>query len=239
MDDDQARLVRDIRARAATIESFIAGYESVSNLRTMPLEAKGRIWFLAPDSFRAETRVCGRQIIILRKGSAIRRRILERNEVWKYDLSDLPESLPINAGIADLRDPFFAADVESLRYEGKRELGNATVHAFAGAYRNRARAGLLDTRKGFSIRYQPADLGVRVALAIDLETGLLRRIAGEDGARNVLFRVDYLVEAVNVTLDEGLFGTEEPDVGYRLVDITDILLSSLNPDAAEAPPSPN
>lgn len=231
--------MRDIRERAATIGSFIAGYESVSNLRTMPLEAKGRIWFLAPDSFRVETLVCGRQIIILRKGSAIRRRILERNEVWKYDLSDLPESLPINAGIADLRDPFFAADVESLRYEGKRELDNATVHAFAGAYRNWARAGLLDTRKGFSIRYQPADLWVRVALSIDVETGLLRRIAGEDGAGNMLFRVDYLVEAVNVPLDEGLFGTEEQDTGYRVVDITDILLSSLNPDAAEAPPSPN
>jgi outer membrane lipoprotein-sorting protein len=239
MKDEVERLVREIRTRTANVSSFSANHHSISRMQLMPIEAKGKVLYLAPDKFRAEVMVNGQEIVMIRRGTAIRRYIPKRRETWKYDLQDIPETLPINAGVADLKDPFLAVDEDGLRYEGRMELDGSAVHAFTGDPKNRASAGLLDTRKGFSIRYQPKCLDIRLRLYVDLETGLLRRTIGVDAAGRELLRVDYQVEAVNVPLDEGLFTIDEANASYRQIDITDTLIASLNPDAAEAPASPN
>lgn len=205
----------------------------------MPIEATGRITFMAPDNFRADAVINGATIITIRRGSSVRRHIPSRHEIWKYDLKDLPASLPINAGVADVNDPFTAADESSLRYEGRIDLEDGPAHAFSAVARNWARQGVLDTRKGFSITYEPPRFSVRLQLFADAETGLLRRLVGMDKTEKEILRVDYMFRSVNQPVSEALFATDESTAAYRVVDVTDTLLSSLNPDAADAEPSLN
>jgi outer membrane lipoprotein-sorting protein len=239
MTEEAARLVREIRNRAHAVNSFVADYRASLRLQLMPLEVTGKIYFLSPDMFRSETWIVDEKIVTVRKGREVQRYIPKRHEIWKYNLDDLPQTEPINFGIADLKDPFFVVDETGLEYKGKLEQGDASNHLFSGAVRNWARQGLLDTRKGFSIRYQQKELKVRIELHIDSITGLLRRMTGVDSAGEELFQVNYVIREANLPVDESLFVLDESTANYRVIDITDILLSSLNPNAAELPPSPN
>jgi outer membrane lipoprotein-sorting protein len=239
MTGDLAPLVGQIRSRAAGVVSFAARYRATSRLAATPLEANGTVRFLAPDRFRAEAAINGRQILTVRNGSTVHRHILSRHEIWTYDLAVLPETLPINAGVADLRDPFLAAEERSLEYEGDAELDGRTVHAFVADARNWAQEGLLDTRKGFSIRFRPKGLEARIRLLVDQETGLLRSITGRSLRGEELFQTEYVLESVNGFLDEGLFALDRGTGAYRVLDLTDTLRASLDPTAAEGPPSPN
>ena len=113
------------------------------------------------------------------------------------------------------------------------------VQRFSADIRTLAQQGVLDTRKGFSIRYQPKTLPVRMQLSIASETGLLRRMIGNDTTGKPVLQVDYSVEGINVALDGSLFALEESSAAYKSIDITDVMLSAMNPDAADAPPSAN
>ena len=239
MTEEVAGLVRRLRERALTLTSFVAEYRALLQFQLVRLEVVGKIYFLSPDRVRAETRIADEQIVTIRKGRTVQRYIPKRNEIWKYSFDDLPQTEPINFGIADLRNPFFAIDENGLEYEGAAELGTATTHLFSAHGKNWARQGLMDTRKGFSIRYEPKTPRIRMKLHVDSETGLLRRMTGLDKKGEELFQADYFIRETNVSMDESLFAMDESMAGYRVVDIAETLLSSLNPDATDSPSSRN
>jgi outer membrane lipoprotein-sorting protein len=205
----------------------------------MPLEVRGKVYFLAPDRYRSETTVNDKQVITIRKGATVQRSLPNRREVWRYSLKDLPGTQTINFATADLRDPFFAVDEDRLGYGGMSSLEGSSVYNFYGRAKRWAKQGSLDTRKGFRIPYQPKDLEVGIRLSVDAETGLLRRMIGQDKEGKDLFVASYANVEVNVSLDESLFSTYQSTSEYRVIDITDTMLSAMNPDSADLPPSPN
>jgi outer membrane lipoprotein-sorting protein len=239
MTDETARIVRELRHKASKVTSFIADYQSISSLLLFPLETKAKVFFLSPDRCRSEAFTNGRQIITIRKGNIIQRCIPQKNEIWRYDLADLPQSEPINYSVADFSNPFFAADESTIQYEGLERLPGASAQVFFGNTRNWSKHGLLDTRKGFSIPYQQKHPQFKLRLYINENTGILRRIVGIDRNGKQVLRTDYLMQSVNVRLLETLFAFDESTAKYKVVHFSDIILASLNPDSAEAPPSIN
>ena len=239
MTDDAAERVREIRARARLVTSFLAEYRASLKFQLVRIEVAGRVYFLGPDRFRSETRIADEEIITVRKGDAVQRYIPKRKEIWKYSFGDLPRTEPINFGIADLRDSFFAVDETELSYEGMADLEGVPTWVFSSRVKNWATQGLLDTRKGFSIRYMPKDPGVRLKLHVGSETGLLRRMTGTGKDGQELFQANYSVKETNLPLDESLFTMDESRADYKVIDIAETFLTSLNPDAADAPPSIN
>jgi outer membrane lipoprotein-sorting protein len=239
MTEEEAGLVHGIRERAHRVTSFVADYRATYRMNLASFEVTGKLYFLGPDMYRSVTSILDKKIIVIRKGTAVRRYVPARNEIWRYDLADLPQTEPINFAVADLRDPFFAIAEEDLTHEGTFQLESGTTCVFSAKLKNWERQGMLDTRKGFSIRYQPKELDVRVRLHVDYETGLLRRTTGVTKTGTEVFQADYSNFEVNIFLDESLFAIDESNGDYRIIDMKDTFLSSLNPDAAEAFPSLN
>jgi hypothetical protein len=62
---------------------------------------------------------------------------------------------------------------------------------------------------------------------------------GTDATGKVALQADYFVEGINVALDDSLFALEGSAAAYKSIDITDVMLSAMNPDTADAPPSAN
>ncbi len=239
MTEDTARLVGEVRARCRKVISLVGRYEGVSRLQVMRLEARGRFSYRSPDKCRSETTINGSEVISVRNGSRVERRLPARKEIWTYDLKDLPQALPINYPIADFGDPFFAADEEGLAFEGQEDLQDGPVLRFAAKQRNWAKQGVLDTRKGFSIPYQPRSLEILLRLYVSRETGLLRRLVGSDASGTVLLQSDYIIEGRDVTLDDSLFALQTSEAAYRSMDITDSMIAALNPELADGRPSVN
>jgi hypothetical protein len=239
MTEETAGMVRQIWKISNEITSLVADFHSVYNLQLLPIESSGKLKFLSTDRLRLEATINGKQIISIRKGSLVHRCLPQRNEIWKYDLNDLPQIEPINFGIADLRDPFFAVDELSLQYEGIQDIKGTSTYTFTANLRNWAKQGLLDTRKGFSLRYQPKGIELCLKLHIYRDSGLLRSIIGIDKTGKHMLQADYVIEAINVPLEDSLFAMNESYAQYKVLEISDILFSSLNPDAADAPPSIN
>jgi hypothetical protein len=239
MTEEAAGLVREIRRRTATVTSFIAEYRASLRFPLVHIEVVGNVSYLAPDRFRSETRIAGEQIVTIRQGRSVRRYIPKRHEVWEYTFADLPSTEPVNFGIADLTDPFFAVDEAGLAYEGTAELETGSTYLFSADEKNRARRGLLDTRKGFNIRYEPARPELRLKLNVDRETGLLRRMTGLERTGAELFQANYLMKEINVPVGVALFAMDASSAGFKVIDLAGTMLSSLNPDAAESPPSMN
>ncbi len=239
MTEETAGLVREIRDRCRTVVSLVGTFEAAHHLHPMPLETRGRFSFRSPDKARSESITNRSEIITVRNGSRVERRLPGRKEVWKYDLKELPQALALSYPVADFWDPFSAADEESLSYTGQELLGDLLVRRFVASPRTGARAGTLDTRKGFSIPYRSGAAFVQMCLYVCAESGLLRRlIATGSGGREVA-RVDYFIEGINVPLDESLFALDQSSAAYRSIDITDTLLAALNPDSADGEPSVN
>lgn len=236
MTEDVLRLVGQIRERTKLVVSFAADYRSIYHSGVLPFEAIGRTYFLRPDRIRSETIVNGKRLVSIRNGSIIRRYSPTGTEVWQYDLKSLPETQPLNFGIADITDPFFAVDEATLKYGG---LQDAMKHAFTGMMRVPPTAGLLDTRKGFSLPYKPKAAQIQVRLLVDAETGLLLEMVGADQAGSESFKAQFGPHEINCHLDESLFEVEETKSGYRIIEIKDILIAALDPDYADQPPSLN
>jgi hypothetical protein len=239
MTDETARIVRELRHQASLVRSFIAEYRSASSLLPFPLETMAKVFFLSPDRCRSEAFTNGRQIVTIRKGSIVHRCVPQKNEIWRYDVADLPQSEPINFAVADFMDPFFAADESTIQYEGIEKLADTSAHVFTSGTRNRSKQGLLDTRKGFSIPYQPKYPQFNLRLYVDVKTGMLRRIVGADLSGKQVLQADYLMQSINVPLSEALFAMDESTAEYKVIQLTDIMLASLHPDSAERPPSLN
>jgi len=236
MTEEVARLLKQIRDRAMLVNSFIADYHCVYHSGPLPYEATGRTYFQRPDRIRSEVSVNGKSIVSIRNGTLIRRYSPAGKEVWQYDLKDLPQTQPINFGIADITDPFFAVDEATLQYVGQPESMN---HVFIGMLGLPVTEGMLDTRKGFSIPYKPRAPQIRVRLVVDAETGLLREMIGTDNAGSESFKTQFGPFEVNCHFDESLFRIEESKSGYRIVEMKDIMISAMNPDYADRPPSLN
>jgi outer membrane lipoprotein-sorting protein len=236
MTEDVLRLVSQIRERTKLVVSFTADYRSIYHSGVLPFEASGRTYFLRPDRIRSETTVNGKSLVSIRNGSIIRRYSPTGTEVWQYDLKSLPETQPLNFGIADITDPFFAVDVATLQYGGPQD---TMKHAFTGMTRVPTTAGLLDTRKGFVLPYKPKAPQIQVRLLVDVETGLLLEIVGTDKAGSESFKAQFGPHEINCHLDESLFEIEESKSGYRIIEIKDILTAALDPDYADQPPSLN
>jgi outer membrane lipoprotein-sorting protein len=239
MTDETASIVRELRLHASKVISFIADYHSSSSLLLFPLETTAKVFFLSPDRCRSEALTNGKKIITIRKGSVVNRTVPHKDEIWRYDLADLPQSEPINYAIADFMDPFFAVDEHTLKHEGIENLSDTSVQVFTGGTRNWSKQGLLDTRKGFSIPFQPKYPQFSLKLYVDLKTGMLRRTIGIDRSGKQVLEADYLIQSFNVPLSEALFAMDESTAKYKVIQFTDIMFASLNPDSAEAPSSIN
>ena len=239
MTEDVARLVREIRRLSGGITSLVVDFRSQVSLQLMPIQAYGRIHFLSPDKFRSETMVNGKKIITIRSGTSVHRYLPSKMEVWKYDLKDLPQTEPLNLAIADLRNPFILVDEANLEYSGILDESGAATHAFKAPLKNWEKHGLLDTRKGFILKYQPKGLEYRLCLLVDTKTGLLRKLTGTDKTDKQVLEADYTIESTNIPMDESMFALNESTAPYKTVRISEILISGLNPDAADAAPSMN
>jgi hypothetical protein len=237
--EEVADLVREIRSQAGKTRSLVVQFRSVYTLQLMPIEASGRIHFLSPDRVRSEATINGREVTTIRKGSLVYRYLPRKKEIWRYDLNDLPQTEPMNFAVADLRDPFFAVDEPTLKYEGIQDLSGSSTHSFTADVKNLSKQGLLDTRKGFSLQYKPRGVECQLRLHIDVETGLLRQMTGTDKTGKLILQTDYVIESTNAELSESIFAVDESTAEYRSIEISDILFSSMNPNAADDPPSLN
>lgn len=233
------RLVSEIRQRTQAVTSFVATYKSVYGMQLMPFEATGKIHFLSPDKARAETVIKNSEIISIRRGTKVQRYITKRKELWTYDLEEWPQTEPLNFGVADLRDPFFAIDETTIAYNGTVKLDKSSEHIFNAQMKNLGQSVSLDTRKGFNIKYQSKVPEISIQLKVDSETGLLRSMIGSEKGGKVIFQLDYYIEAINIPIDDSIFEIDESTTGYKTIDIREILMASMNPDAADAPPSIN
>jgi outer membrane lipoprotein-sorting protein len=239
MTEEMSKLIGQIHERTKLINSLATEYHSVYYSGLLTFEGNGRMSFLRPDRVRSETTVNGKVIISIRNGTIIKRYSPVGNEVWQYDLKDLPQNQPINFGTADITDPLFAVDAESMHYEGLTAFGDTTTYTFLGKMRALPMEGILDTRKGFNLQYKPRPLQVQLHLFIDFQTGLLLQIIGTNNESSELFKVLYKPIEINGLIDESLFKIDESTSGYRTVEMKDIMISAMNPDYADQPPSKN
>jgi hypothetical protein len=233
------RHISDIRERAAAVTSFVAEYRASLRQYHSPMEVAGQLSFLNPNMFRLDTITDNRQITTIRRGRLIERYLVKRKELWKYNLDNLPLTEPINFGVADLRDPFCLVDAAALNYEGTNRKDTVLTYAFSAPMKGLEEKGMLDTRKGFSIRYQPKPLVVRMNLYVDTITGLLRRMSGIDNLGNELFQANYAKIEVNVPMDSALFVMSETAADYKVINAAETLLPPLDPDVADSLPSVN
>jgi outer membrane lipoprotein-sorting protein len=239
MTEETNRVVREIRQRTQAVTSFVAAYTSVYAMQLMPFEATGKMHFRSPDLFRAETVVNGHEIVMIRKGSKVRRYVAKRNEVWTYDLNEWLQADPLNFGVADIRDPFFAVDEATMSYKGTVTAGESSEHRFDARIKFAKQAGLLDTRKGFSIRYQAKGPAIAVHIDVDSETGLLHTMTAIENQAKVVFQLGYHIDAINVPIDDSVFEFDESIAACKTIDVSEMLMASLNPNAADEPPSLN
>jgi hypothetical protein len=239
MTEELQRLIQELRDRSMATVSYAASFTSSYSLQLMPFEAKGTTYFLSPDKHRAETIVKENKIIAIRRGALIYRILSNRKEIWKYDLRGLPQAEPINFAVADLRSPFYAVTEATIEYEGTRKEETFSQHIFTARIGKLTADEVLDTRKGFTIPFQPKALDVQVHLGVDAETGLLRNMTGTAKSGEHVFRAEYVVERINSPMDESLFELDESTATYKVIDMSVILASAMNPDAALDPPSVN
>jgi hypothetical protein len=239
MSEDVTALMRQLDARAAGIRSFSADYRVEYRSGVMPFTVEGRMSFLRPDKARAEATVNGKPLVAVRNGSRVRRFAPGGGEAWEYDLKEIPLRAPLNAGLDDLSGPFAAVEPGTLRYEGIEEAGGARGHVFVGMMRRVEAEGLMDTRKGFSLRYEQKVPATRLRMRIDPDTGLLLAMAGIDEAGEPAFQKTFSLREVNGPMDESLFRMEEPPPGLRVVRVTDLMIHAMDPDFADRPPSMN
>jgi outer membrane lipoprotein-sorting protein len=239
MSDDVTRLIRQIEERARQVSSFIADYNVTYKSGLMPFEVKGTMHFLRPDRSRSDAMVNGKPIISIRNGSTIRRYSPKGNEIWEYDLKELPLSQPLNSGVDDIVNPFYAVDETTLQYERLENIEGLRRHVFLGKMKSVATEGLLDTRKGFNLRYRLKGPEVQLRLYIDAEIGLLLGMVGSEKSGSPSFEKSFKPLEVNGPIDESLFKMEELKSGYRIVKINELLIHAMNPDYADQPPSLN
>jgi len=238
MSDDVARLLGDLEAKARSLRSYVCAYRSDYQSGTIPFHVEGRAFFLRPDKFRSVAQVNGKEIVSTRNGSKVRRYATQGHEVWEYDLKEIPLPTPLNAGVDDLLSPFAFVDRRSLRYEGAEVVGDRVRHVFLGTLRGMESEGLLDTRKGFSLRYRPKVPRFDLRLCVDAETGILLEMTGS-GPSVAGFTKSFTLEQVNGSVDESLFQMTGSGVGYRIVRISDLMIHAMDANYADQPPSKN
>jgi outer membrane lipoprotein-sorting protein len=218
MTDELDTLLRQIKKSNKIVTSLVAEYQASVGLFQSPIEVAGKVYFLQPNRFRLDTNSNNREITTIRIGRSIERRLPNRKELWKYDLDDIPQSEPINYGIADLRDPFFLVDTAELIYEGTQEIEMVQTYAFSAPSKGWEKKGLLDTRKGYSIKFQPKRAVARIKVNVDSRTGLLRRLLGVDKQGKELFQASYLNLHINVALDASLFVIGAATESYKVIE---------------------
>lgn len=239
MGEDVTELVRQLEARARNVQSFVAEYRIDYRSGPMPFVVEGRMYFLRPDRSRSEARVNGKTIISIRNGSRVWRYSPGGHDVWEYDLKEIPLWVPLNVGVDDLSSPFAAIDRDTLQYEGLEKAEERKRHVFNGTMRRIQSEGLMDTRKGFSLRYQQKGPEIRLRMYVDPDTGMVLEMVGSDTSGSPSFEKFFRLLEINATVDESMFKMEEPGSGYKVVQITDLMIHAMNPDYADQPPSLN
>jgi outer membrane lipoprotein-sorting protein len=239
MNEDVSRLIAQLKGRSQQIHSLYIEYHSIYHSDTLPIESTGKMYYLRPDRVRSETTVNGKPIVPTRNGTTICRYSPNGKDAWQYVLKDVPQSQLMNFGIVDVTDPFFAVEETTIQFDCSNEQSGQRTYEFRGMLKAFPDWGKLDTRKGFSLRYKPKATQVQLHLQIDSEMGLLLRMTGKDNSGVEIFDVRFKPLMVNGIVDPSLFKIEESTTGYRIVQIKDILISAMDPDYADQPPSLN
>jgi hypothetical protein len=236
MTDELAALVERLRVRAAAVTSFTAEFTSTYSINLVPFNAKGTMWYKRPGRFRSEQDMRGSTIVSVRNGVVVERYTEGRPLVWRYNLALLPQTEPMNFPLADPADPFLSVDAESLQ---PAEAPDNQTLCFTARGLPAGRGGSLDTRLGFTIGYTPKVPDIQVTLGIDALTGLLVSLCGRGNDGREVFRHERRFTAVNAALEDSLFEIARRSPGSRTIDLEEILAASLDPDAADGPPSTN
>jgi len=239
MDREVEKLVLELRQRIQQVRTFEAMYTSVSRSELLPIESHGTVRFSAPDRFRTEAVMNGRRVITVRQGTRVETYLPDRKEAWRYDAKDLPPMLGPGREVLETNDPFAWLQEESLESTGALEIDGSEVYRFTAEARRWGDQGMLDTRKGFSIPYRQRYPELSMTLFVTATTGILRRRVVTDKAGKEMAQLDFLVQAINRPLDEGLFRLEAPSDAFHRVSLMDALLHAMDPDAADRPPSVN
>ncbi len=179
----------------------------------------------------------GQATVTIAVGTRVRKYLPGKTETWEYDLDFQSRMLPLTSDISDLRNPFYLTEESALEYRGQAILQDRPAYHFVSRLWQPSNDGVLDTRKGFTIRYGPKTLNIAIALFVDVGDCLLRRRVGTSADGTKVLEADYRIEAINLSLDESLFDMKEASGAYRKVDLREVLRTALNPDSAEAPPS--
>ena len=87
--------------------------------------------------------------------------------------------------------------------------------AFSANTKSWAKQGLLDTRKGLSLRHQPKPLELRLKLLAYSAVTLLRRMIGVDQRGKELFIADYPIVEVSIPIEESLFDLDALTSAYN------------------------
>ena len=239
MNVETERLVREIRAHAGTINSYIADERASSRFGPVQLAYTGRSYFLQPDKHRLEATTNGQATVTVAIGPRVRKYLPAKNEIWEYDIDFQSRMLPLASDISDLRNPFYLTDDTGLDFRGKVTLEDHIMYHFVSTLWHPPDDGLLDTRKGFTIRYRPKPLPIAVALFVDVGDCLLRKRVGTTADGTKVLEADYRIEGINVSLDESLFQLNDLHGSFRKVALREVFQAALNPDSADAPPSRN
>ena len=239
MNGEVEKLVLELRHRVQQIRSFEATYASTSHSQLLPIDSHGTVRFLAPDRFRTEAVMNGRRVITVREGTRVETYLPDRNEAWRYDLKDIPPMPGPGRDILEVNDPFAGIDEDSLESGGTVEFDGSEVYRFTAEARKWAGQGVLDTRKGFRIPYRQKYPELSMTLFVTSATGVLRRRVMTDKAGKELAQLDFMVQAIDLPLDEGLFRLEAPSDAYQRISLMEALMRSMDPDAADKPPSLN
>lgn len=239
MPENVDSLVRRIRARAQALASFKIRFSLSSRLEMFPMDVEGRTWFLAPDRFRSECASNGTDIVTIRVGNSVRRYLPARHEVWLFDLLFMPTLEPLNHSLSDLRDPFAACNPASIELVGEDRSSTGATYGFRALSRMVSGAVELDTRKGFSVRYVPRGVDLRIRLRVDAERGLAREMDASTTEGKELFSVRYDIEKLNTSIAPSLFALDDTDPTLRRIDWGEVVRLSLDPGVADSASSVN
>jgi len=237
MTDETARLVQTLREKARRITTRIMDVESTLDIGPMSFHSVGRLYCAGKDRARLEMRINGQQMVSVRNGEKMQTRVAAKGGTWTYSYGAPHEFLGFI--LPDAEDPFFLAHEESLRHEGEQAIEGRATHAFTAALKNMGAPGTLDTRKGFTIAYQPKGPAIDLRLLIDAETGLLVGVSGSGRGGRESFSSRYSVRGIDVPIDDALFGVSDSGADFKAADITDILRSVHDPNAADNASSVN
>jgi outer membrane lipoprotein-sorting protein len=222
MTDDTTCLIQDIRNHSSKITSFRATYENISTIMGFDWQAQGRLFFKYPSKHRSEGNFNGQKVITVSDADSVKRFFVDQKLVWQYNVKQLQLPEYLSYGFADLRDPFRATELSTMTYEGLQTVKGLSTYLFTGK-----------TRNDFNIHQKAVTWPIDIKLYIDTTSSLLVKLSGAKGSTSLQLDMNYAVQGLNEPIDDSLFDIDTTGLDLKIVDVTDIVKSTLAAQKSE------